>query len=74
MVPNSTLPNLLLSGRMIDADAVARGAIQVMVSLNQTGEAASTAAVLALRRNGTAAEVDTTVLRHSLADGGSVMI
>jgi hypothetical protein len=43
-----THPNLLIAGRMIDADPPAHAAIRVMVNMNQTGEAAGGEAFLAL--------------------------
>ncbi len=45
-------PNLLCAGRMIHTDRGAFGAIRVMVNTNQMGEAAGTAAVLALKGSG----------------------
>ncbi len=69
-----TRPNLLFAGRMICTDRGAFGAIRVMVNLNQTGEAAGTAAALALKQNITVEMVDPQELRESLADGGSVML
>ena len=47
MVPGK-YENLLAAGRIIDADKGAFGAIRVMVNTNRTGEAAGTAAWLAL--------------------------
>jgi len=41
---------------------------------NQTGEAAGTAAVLALRGSGSVATVDPSALRRSLSDGGSIVL
>lgn len=67
-------PNLLSAGRMIQTDRGAFGAIRVMVNTNQMGEAAGTAAVLALRGSGRVAEVDPTALRRTLADGGSLVL
>ena len=69
-----TRPNLLCAGRMIQADRGAFGAVRVMVNTNQMGEAAGTAAVLALRGSGSVAQVDPGVLRRTLADGGSIML
>jgi hypothetical protein len=74
LVPVGPHGNLLAAGRFIDADEQAHAAIRVMVNMNQTGEAAGTAAFLALRDNITAAEVDPEELRSTLAAGGSVMI
>ncbi len=73
MVPG-TYRNLLVAGRMIDADAMAHAAIRVMVNMNQTGEAAGVAAVLAMKSTGDVRTIDTRNLRQMLADGQSVMI
>ncbi len=74
LVPLGSPGNLLAAGRFIDADEQAHAAIRVMVNMNQTGEAAGTAAYLALRDNISAAEVDTEELRSTMAAGGSVII
>ena len=74
LLPDTDIPNLLLAGRMIDADPVAYGAIRVMVNLNQTGEAAGTAAVLALRDDCPVADVDPAKLRRTLVEHGSVIL
>lgn len=74
LIPQGPYGNLLAAGRFIDADPVAHGAIRVMVNLNQTGEAAGTAAFLALRHGIEAKAVDARELRNTLADGGSIML
>ncbi|QYY36651.1 FAD-dependent oxidoreductase [Ruficoccus sp. ZRK36] len=74
LVPQGPYDNLLAAGRFIDADEQAHAAIRVMVNMNQTGEAAGTAAALALRDGISAAAVDPAKLRTALADGGSVML
>lgn len=74
LVPQGPYGNLLAAGRFIDADEQAHGAIRVMVNMNQTGEAAGTAAYLALKSQTTAREVDPQLLRRTLADGGSLML
>ncbi len=66
--------NLLVAGRMIDADIPAHAAIRVMVNMNQTGEAAGVASVLAMRSTGDVRTIDTARLRSTLADGGSTII
>lgn len=73
MVPG-TVPNLLVAGRMVDADPEAHAAIRVMVNMNQTGEAAGVAAFLALDAGTGVAQVDTGALRAKLAEGGSIVI
>ena len=67
------IPNLVLAGRMLDADSLAFSAIRVMVNMNQTGEAAGTASVLALQSGSSLSEVDSGKLRRTLATGGSVL-
>ncbi|HEY8966513.1 MAG TPA: FAD-dependent oxidoreductase [Candidatus Methylacidiphilales bacterium] len=74
LVPQGNHHNLLVAGRMIDADPMAHAAIRVMVNMNQVGEAAGVAAHLALRDGIEAREVDPETLRKTLAEGGSVMI
>ncbi len=74
LVPEGPYTNLLAAGRFIDADEEAHAAIRVMVTMNQTGEAAGTAAFLALRDDKPAAEVDSTLLRFTLAEGGSLVL
>ena len=66
--------NLILAGRMLDADKTAFSAVRVMVNTNQMGEAAGVAAYLALS-GGTAVErVDADKVRGTLARGGSIML
>jgi hypothetical protein len=73
MLPEGPYDNLIVAGRMIDSDPEAHGAIRVMVNLNQTGEAAGVACVLALRHSTGLARVDPNELRHTLCDGGSLL-
>jgi len=65
--------NVLAAGRLIDCDNGAFGAIRVMVNTNQMGEAAGTAAHLALDGDCGVADVDVAKLRRLLRDGGSIM-
>jgi len=74
LVPEGPHANLLMAGRMIDTDEIAHSAVRVMVNLNQTGEAAGVAAVLALRDNRPVSALDPDRLRVELAHGGSVII
>lgn len=74
MIPQGNFGNLLAAGRFIDADEVAHAGIRVMINMNQTGEAAGTAAALALRESKTAVEIEPEKLRRTLADGGSVIL
>lgn len=74
LIPQGPYGNLLAAGRFIDADEEANGAIRVMVVMNQTGEAAGTAAWLALKNNQDASSICTDTLRSTLARNGSVVI
>jgi glycine/D-amino acid oxidase-like deaminating enzyme len=73
MLPG-THPNLLIAGRMVDADPQAHAAIRVMVNMNQTGEAAGVAAYLALAGSGDVRRLNIEQLKSTLADGGSIII
>lgn len=66
--------NLVLCGRAIDADKQAFGAVRVMVILNQTGEAAGTAAAMCVDTGRSMDQLDVKELRHKLQTGGSIMI
>lgn len=73
MIPEGPYDNLVVAGRMIDADPEAHGAIRVMVNLNQTGEAAGAACVLAMRNSTSVARVAPDELRRTLCEGGSLL-
>ncbi len=73
LVPRG-LDNVLVAGRCLDADQGAYGAVRVMMVCNQLGEAAGTAAALALRSGTTMAAVDPQQLRSTLAAHGAVVI
>ncbi len=66
--------NLLLAGRMLDADRTAFGAVRVQVNTNQMGEAAGVAACQALSAGVPVAEVDAETVRRELARGGSIIL
>ncbi len=68
------VPNLMLAGRMLDADAAAFSAVRVMVNTNQTGEAAGVTAWLALDGGVPVQQIDPARLRETLAAGGSGII
>jgi len=68
------LKNAVMAGRMISADRGAFGAIRVMVNLNQTGEAAGTAAHLALEHGCPVCEVNGPELRSVLNAEGSCLL
>jgi hypothetical protein len=65
--------NLVLAGRMLDADRAAFSAVRVMVNMNQTGEAAGVACALAIQGDCAIGDVDPQHLRRTLAEGGSIM-
>jgi len=65
--------NLLVAGRLLDADREAFGGVRVMVNMNQTGEAAGVASFLALKNQTSVSEVDVHQLRLTLAAGGSLI-
>jgi len=69
-----TVPNLALSGRMLDADKIAFSAVRVMVNMNQTGEAAGVACALAVDGGGDVCDVEPERLRNTLAAGGSIVL
>ncbi|MCG3147576.1 MAG: hypothetical protein PCFJNLEI_01016 [Verrucomicrobiae bacterium] len=69
-----TFPNLLLAGRMFDAEPEAHAAARVMVNMNQTGEAAGVAAWLALDSNTPVTTLAAARVRSKLAAGGSIIL
>lgn len=66
--------NVLVAGRVLDADRDAFGGVRVMVNMNQTGEAAGVASALALKNEVNTANVDIQLLRDELARGGSIVL
>jgi 2-polyprenyl-6-methoxyphenol hydroxylase-like FAD-dependent oxidoreductase len=66
--------NLLIAGRLLDADREAFGGVRVMVNMNQTGEAAGVAAALAHRAGIGFSLVNPSELRTELNAGGSLLI
>jgi hypothetical protein len=66
--------NVLVAGRLADADRGAYGAIRVMVNCNQTGEAAGVAACLARQEDKPVAAINTGRLRDTLRDLGAVIV
>lgn len=67
------VPNVVLAGRMLDADKVAFSGVRVMVNMNQTGEAAGVACALAQQNACAIRDVDAQQLRTTLANGGSII-
>ncbi|MDD4690044.1 MAG: FAD-dependent oxidoreductase [Eubacteriales bacterium] len=74
LVPASKLENILMAGRMIDADREAFSALRVMVNCNQMGEAAGQAAAIALHEGIRAKDVSTKDLRSALSHKGAIII
>ncbi len=73
LLPRGVPGNVIVAGRMIDMDPLAHAAVRVMVNMNQTGEAAGVAAVLALDSAGGFPTVNTDTLREALRRGGSAL-
>lgn len=73
MLPKN-IPNLLICGRAIDADKYAFAAARVMISLNQTGEAAGVAAFEALTSGCTVQNIDFAAMRKKMQQGGSIVL
>lgn len=72
MLPEK-IDNLLICGRPIDTDKGAFGAIRVMISLNQTGEAAGVACYEAMNSGKTVQNVDIHAVQQKMKDGGSII-
>ncbi|NUQ61953.1 MAG: FAD-dependent oxidoreductase [Pirellulales bacterium] len=66
--------NVLVAGRLLDADRGAFGAARVMVNCNQMGQAAGTAAAISLKQGIDVGEVRPEELRETLADQGAIVI
>ena len=67
------IENLLPAGRMLNADDGAFGALRVMVNLNQLGEAAGTAAYLALHTQKSVQALSGVQIRNLLRENGSAL-
>lgn len=74
LLPQGPYDNVIVAGRMMDADEEAFGGVRVMVNMNQTGEAAGVAAYLSLHRARSVREVEAADLRKELKSGGSIML
>lgn len=72
LVPKG-VENLLVAGRSISADALAGSAIRMIPCCIAFGQAAGTAAAMAVKRRIAPAEVDTDELRKSLAGQGAYL-
>ncbi len=73
LVPKGAM-NVLIAGRMIDADVGAFGAVRVMVNCNQMGQAAGVASYLALESGAAVSEIATDTLRATLKKQGVLII
>jgi hypothetical protein len=67
-------PNVAVCGRALDVDEGAFAAVRVMVSLNQSGEAAGVAAFEALTAAKPLQQVDGASVRARMAAGGSIIL
>ena len=68
------ISNLVLAGRMLDADKTAFSAARVMVNMNQTGEAAGVACALAIKTDLPVQSLDPAAIRKALMEGGSIIV
>ena len=66
--------NLMIAGRMLDAEITAFSGIRVMVNMYQLGEAAGVASYLALNQNKKVQDLDPGEVRTTLKNGGSIII
>ncbi|MDZ7615468.1 MAG: FAD-dependent oxidoreductase [Patescibacteria group bacterium] len=73
LVPRGAV-NVLVAGRLLDADRGAFGGVRVMVNCNQMGQAAGTAAWLALGEGIGVAEVAPEKLRAILREQGAIIL
>jgi hypothetical protein len=65
--------NLIIAGRMLDADPVAFSGVRVMVNMNQLGEAAGTAAYLALQKNVAIENLSAKDIQDTMKKEGSII-
>jgi hypothetical protein len=72
MLPKG-LENVIVGGRAISTDRVALGSIRVMAQCMAMGEAAGTAAAMAVRKGTTPRALDIRELRGKLASQGAVV-
>ncbi len=73
LVPRGS-KNVLVAGRLLDADRGAFGAARVMVNCNQMGQAAGTAAALAMRESAEVGELSVETLRKTLQEQGAIAL
>ncbi|MHB9023328.1 MAG: FAD-dependent oxidoreductase [Armatimonadota bacterium] len=65
--------NVLVAGRLIDADRGAFSAIRVMVNCNQTGEAAGMTCALACEKGCDVSEIDPVRMQQALVEQGAII-
>ena len=65
--------NVLLAGRMVNAEEGAFGALRVMLNTNQMGEAAGVGAYLAVTQGKTVQQLEGREVRKVLVQGGSAL-
>ena len=65
--------NLLAAGRCISADAIALGSLRVMPTCMALGQAAATAATIALRAGVSPKDADVSAIRKSLLSQGAIL-
>ena len=65
--------NLMMAGRIISGDRRAQSAYRVQASCMATGEAAGTAAAMAIKRGETIDRLNTSALRKQLAQNGAIV-
>jgi len=70
---SAAFPNLLVAGRCISVDHRVHHATKEIPACMATGEAAGTAAALAVRNGGSAHAVDVAVLQHQLEAQGAIL-
>ncbi len=66
--------NVIIAGRLLDAEREAFGGVRVMVNMNQTGEAAGVACFHALDGDTAIGDVAPKAVRETLSSGGSIII
>ena len=72
MLPEK-VENLLVAGRCISASRIASGAIRPTAQCMALGEAAGTAAAMAVRDNISPSEIDIRKLRARLLENGAII-
>ena len=65
--------NLMMAGRNASGDRRAQSAFRVQASCMAMGQAAGTAAAMAVRQGTTAADADVQALRERLAERGAIV-